>query len=490
MNVEIKPETLKIGGTEATIISIRNGEAAIGTCSAGYTGLGGVGSITRLFFIGSDPAVSIICPSHASKQMDKLISLCPGYIGYEGEIKVVVDTCYEKLNSASGSVVSSIREILALLEDGVYAIYFSEYYPTDGNGVFFWGGYNIPHVIHGTAERNRLINNNVFKPCFLIPSRPLDYYSPKTKVMVEENVKRNSVHGIAYHISGFHSVLLKGHHEAVACTEQDIPFRCLVIEKIFTPYTDPIEISPAVAKPPLDAPVPEDNGAPADEAANDAQQTEEAAPAAESSPDVPSDVIYPEGITGFRSASIKIPLEMFPKDMLRLMLTTPPEYKPRQFDTLNAKLSLTANKTVSNNVLSYTVLNKSDTMPDCEMLESAYAVKSLSDEQLNCLLAGDVECNGKVIISPNFYSSIVTACNFLQFTDPKRFVDFAIAVLDNPELIASHEYVSHRALTQNSDTKLQKFFQNVVDSNDPKYNKVKDAAETFLRRYVVKKKDN
>ena len=126
-------------------------------------------------------------------------------------------------------------------------------------------------------------------------------------------------------------------------------------------------------------------------------------------------------------------------------------------------------------------------MPDCEMLESAYAIKSLSDEQLNCLLAGDVECNGEVIISPNFYSSIVIACNFLQFTNPSRFVDFAIAVMDNPELIAAHDYVSHRALTQSSNTKLQRFFQNVVDSEDAKYSKVMEAAETCLRRLAENK---
>ncbi len=486
MNVEIKPETLKIGGTEATIISVKNGEAAIGTCSAGYTGLGGVGSITRLFFIGNDPIIDVICPNHGNKQMDKLISLCPGYSSYDNEIKKVIDGCFDKLNANSGTVINSIREILALLEDGVYAIYFSEYYPTDGSGVFFWGGYNIPHDVHGTAERNRLINNNVFKPCFLIPSRPLEYYSPKVKVGLEDTVKKRSVQGIVYHLSGFHSVLLKGHHGAVACTEQDIPFRCLVIEKVYAPYTDPIEISSATIDepPPQSAASSEDNSVQTDETAN-AEQTEEVV-TPEPSPKTPAKVIYPEGITGYRSASIKIPLDLFPKDMLKIILTASPEYKPRQFELINTKLTLTAKKALSNNVLSYTVLEKADTMPDCEMLESAYAVKSLSDEQLSCLLAGDVECRGQIIISPNFYSSIVTACNFLQFTDPKRFVDFAIAVMDNPELIASHEYVSHRSLTQSSDTKLQKFFQNVVDSDDAKYNKVKDAAETFLRRYIVK----
>ncbi len=477
MSVDIKSETLTIGGTEATIVAVKNGEAAIGTCNAGYLGIGGIGAKTRLFYIGNDPIVNVICPNHGNVNTDKLISLCPGFVKYNSDIKKTIDACYSRLSNGDPAL-SAIREILGLLQDGVYALYFSEYYPTDGSGVFFWGAYNIPHDIHGTAEQNRLIKGNVFKPCFLIPTQPLDYYSPKVKVGLEETVKKRTVQGIVYHLSGFHSMLLKGHHGAVACTEQGIPFRCLVIEKICTPYTDPIVLSPA----PTNTAVSENNDAAP-------ENPEEAAPAEEETveetvPETPEKVIYPEGITGFRSASIKIPLEQFPKDMLRFILTNLPEYKPRSFEVISTKLNTTSKKTVSNNVLPLAVLEKADTMPDCEMLESAYAIKSLSDEQLNCLLAGDVECRGQIIISPNFYSSIVTACNYLQFTDPNRFVDFAIAVMDNPELIAAHDYVSHRALTQNTNTKLQRFFQNVVDSDDAKYNKVTEAAETFLRRLM------
>ncbi|MGN0684213.1 MAG: hypothetical protein ACI4JY_11105 [Oscillospiraceae bacterium] len=475
MSVEIKSEVLTIGGTDATIISVKNGEALIGTCSAGYLGQNAVGSKTRLFYIGNNPVININCPNHGSEKTDKIVSLCPGYVTFDREIKKTIDSAFLKLNNGEAPL-TAIREILCLLEDGIYAIYFAEYYPTDGNGVFFWGGYNIPHDVHGTAEKNHLIKNNVFKPCFLIPTQPLSYYLPKIAAGLLDDVENRSVQGIAYHLSGFHSALLKGHHEAVACVEQEVPFRCLVIEKICTPYVEPIDIS---APPVSEAAAESDDTA---EAADDGSDAPEKAP-----PKSASKVIYPEGITGFRGASIKIPLELFPKEMLKTVLTTLPEYKPSHFDVITAKLSTPAQKTLSNNVLPRVVLEKADAMPDCEMLESAYAIKSLSDEQLNCLLAGDVECNGEVIISPNFYSSIVIACNFLQFTNPSRFVDFAIAVMDNPELIAAHDYVSHRALTQSSNTKLQRFFQNVVDSEDAKYSKVMEAAETCLRRLAENK---
>lgn len=490
MSVDIKSETIVVGNKEALLVSVQDGESAIGTCQAGYTGLGGVGSKTRLFFIGNEPIINIICPNHGNPHADKLVSFCPGYSSYDREIKKTIDNCFGKLNKGEPTI-SAIREILGLLEDGVYALYFSEYYPTDGSGSFYWGAYNIPHDVHGTAEDNRMLKGNVYRPCFLIPSLPLDYFLPKIKAGLTEPVKSRPVQGIVYHLTGFHSVLLKGHHGTVACMDEDVPFRCLVIEKVCTPYTDPIDVSFPVA-PISDVPPVEDESPTKgtdDEAASTETSTEESTlePVAVQPQTTQKKLIYPEGISGFRGASIKIPLESFPKDMLKFLLTSKPEYKPRHFDILSAKLFTTSKKAVSNNVLPYRILEKADALPDCEMLESAYAIKSLSDEQLNCLLAGDVEYNGEVIISANFYSSIIAACNYLLFTDTKRFVNFAIAVMDNPELIAAHDYVSHRALTQGSNAKLENFFQSVVDSGDAKYAKVLDAAETFLRRAMAKK---
>lgn len=484
MSVEIKSETLLVGGKEALIVTVRNGEGAIGTCEAGYTGLGGVASKTRLFYIGNVPVVSVVCPNHGDENHDKLISFCPGYSSFDHEIKKAIDACFNKLNK-SEPIVSSIHEILGLLEDGVYALYFSEYYPTDGSGAFFWGAYNIPHDVHGTAENNRMLKGNVYKPCFLVPSVPLDHFLPKIKTGISDPVKSRPVQGIVYHLTGFHSILLKGHHGAVACLEEGLPFKCLVIEKICQPYTDPIEApfaaSATEAFPAADGEdIPETTDGETEAEAVDTEQPPETGKSSKR-------LIYPEGISGFRGPSIKVPLELFPKETLKFLLTSKKEYKPSQFDILSAKLATVTKKAVSNNILPLQILEKADALPDCEMIESAYAISSLSDEQLNCLLAGDVECNGEVIVSANFYSSIIAASNYLLFTDPKRFVTFAIAIMDNPELIAAHDYISHRALTQADNPRLEAFFQSVVSSSDTKYAKIMDAAETFLRRAKARK---
>ncbi len=472
MGMEIKSETIDLNGKSVLLVSVKNGEAAIGTCFAGHTDhIGGAGTQTRLFFIGSDPVINFICPNHSNKRSDKLVSFCPGFQGYEPKIHDALGNCFNKLNEGD-SLASGLRDIFGLLEDGVYTAYMSDYYPTDGSGIFFWGGYNISHEVRGTAEQSRVIPpGQTFKPCFLVPTEPLDYFEARTRVSTDEQVKRRKVQGIVYHLSGFHSALLKGHHGAVSCVDKDIPYTCAVIEKVCEPYTDIIY---------PEAPMPEP--APAEESAEGEAggETAEAnpAPAAPLKP-----VFVPEGITGFRSPSVKIPLELFPKDMLRIIIEGRAEYKPRQFALLMAKLNAVSRKAVSNNVLPYTILEKSEQMPDCEMIESAYAVKKLSDEQLNSLLRGDVEYNGEVIVSPNFYSSIVTACNFLQFSDTQRFVDFAIAIMDNPDLAATHEYVAHRASGQYASRKLYNFFKNAVDGGDAKYEKIIPVAKTFVNRF-------
>lgn len=476
MSAEVKSETIDLDGKSVLLISVKDGEAAIGTCFAGHTEHSGSASTrTRLFYIGSDPVINLICPNHANKQSDKLVSFCPGFQGYEPKIHDALGSSFNKLNNGDG-LAAGLRDLCTLLEDGVYAAYMADYYPTDGNGNFFWGGYNISHEVRGTAEHNRTIGiQRTFKPCFLVPTEPLDYFTAKMRVTTDEQVKRRRVQGIVYHLSGLHSALLKGHHGAVCCVDKDIPYTCAVLEKISEPYTDrPVPSAPEPV------PMPEEGG---DEAA--AAETAEAAESVKPAPApvLPRPVFVPEGITGFRGPSVKIPLAAFPKEMLRMIIEGRPEYKPRQFGILMAKMDAVKRKSVSNNVLPLSVLEKSEQMPDCEMIESAYAIDRLTDDELNCLLRGDVEYNGEVIVSPNFYSSIVTACNFLQFSNTQRFVDFSIAIMDNPDLAATHEYVARRAAGQSSNKKLYNFFKGVVDGKEAKYEKIIPIAQTFVNRY-------
>mgnify|MGYP000862594333 FL=1 len=213
MGVEIKSEHIDIGGSNVVLVSVRGGKAVIGTCSAGYGAKrGDTSAQTRLFYIGNDPVAEILCPNHGSKSSDKLISLCTGYSAMDDEIHDTLTESFTRLNKGD-SLAAGLHDVLALLPDGVYTIYYSDYYPTDGAGTFFWGAYNLAHEIHGTAEHNHTIGRSkTFRPCFLIPGTPLDTYDSKLLPMTNEAAKSRVCQGIVYHLSGLHSVLLKGHH--------------------------------------------------------------------------------------------------------------------------------------------------------------------------------------------------------------------------------------------------------------------------------------
>ena len=476
MSVDIKTETVDFDGKSALLVTVKDGSCIIGTCSMGCVEQSGnLSARLRMFYIGSDPVLNLICPSRANKQSDKLVSFSPGFQGYDIKINDALTNSFNRLNNGE-SLGSGLRDVFGLLEDGVYTVYYSDYYPTDGNGNFYWGAYNISHEVHGTAEHNRAIGDREYRPCFLLPTQPMDYFAPRVKVGIDEQVKTRRVQGIAYHVSGLYSALLKGHHGSVFCVENNIPFRCAVIEKITEPYVERKPRS-AVSAPPAGEVDPE--------APNAAEQLDAEQTPAEN-PDDGIDNAGINGITGFRSPSVKIPLYAFPRDVLKQLIESRTEFKPPHFNIMAAKLLTTRRKSINNNAMPRSVLERAEQMPDCEMVESAYAIDELTDEQLNCLLRGEVECNGKLIVSPNFYSSIITACSFLQFKDPKRFVDFSIAIMESPELSAAHEYVARRVASQTSNSKVFNFFKTVSESNDVKYDKIHFIAQTYVRRLSQK----
>ncbi|MGN0688087.1 MAG: hypothetical protein ACI4KA_08285 [Oscillospiraceae bacterium] len=459
MSVEIKSEYISVGGSNVLLVSVKGGSAVFGTCTAGHNHQrGDISTLKKLFYVGNEPLVVMNCPNNGDKRTDRIMSIAPGLAGMPHEISHVFMDCLNKINRGE-SLEMGLRDMFLLMPDGVYTVYSSEYYPTDGGGIFFWGAYNVAHEVRGSADCNRAIGaNKTYRPCFLVPGKTLEFYTQKNRSVADEYVKSAKYHGIAYHLCGLHSVLLRGYHNAVACVEADIPYKCAVIEKIDDVYTE-------AAPKPAAKPAPQAEGA----------ENAEAKPAA------PEER---EGITGFRSASIKIPLELMPKDMVRVLLENRSESKPSQYNTLINKLSQVRRRTVSNHALPAIVHQKSELLPDCEVIESAFAVSSLSEEQLQSLLNGDVECNGEVIINPNFYSSIVTACNYLQFHDEKRFIEFAVAIMENPELYATQEYIAKR-VARLSNSKIYRYFKSVLESSEPKYEKILATAERYVREYEL-----
>ncbi len=479
MAAEIKTDHININGQNITLVSVNNGKNLIGVCSAGYNmKREDSASINKIFYIGADPVINILCPNHGDKYMDKLISMSNGYGGMAENMHDSITECFDRANNGD-SLETSLHNIFTFLSDGVYTLYTAEYYPTDGNGTFFWGAYNIPHEVNGTSEFVRTIGaSRTFTPCFLIPGTPLDMYLAKTKAAADEVIKKRQIQGIVYHLSGLHSVLLKGHHGAVSCAMAGVPFKCAVIEKIAAPYTEVMTYIPNITakKQPVESLENEEMFGFEDEEQPSAPAPAEPEPVAE------PEVIEHEGITGFRSPSVKIPIEMMPRHMLNTILQTHSETKPSHFSFILQKNNVIKKKSYTNNILPLPALENCDRMPDCEMIESANAIDGLSQDQLDALLAGNTEYNGNIIISPNFYTSIVTACNYLQFHDKQRFVTFSLSILDNPDLYATHEYIARRIARIDSN-RIYDFFREAVSANDPRYEKIMGTAESYIKDY-------
>ncbi len=482
MGVEIKTDHININGQNVTLVSVNSGRNLIGVCSAGYNmRREDSSSINKLFYIGADPVINILCPNHGDRYMDKLISMAGAYGGMSEDMHNSITECFDRVNNGD-SLETSLHNIFTFLSDGVYTVYTAEYYPTDGNGTFFWGAYNIPHEVNGTAECVRSISaHRTFTPCFLIPGNPLDSYLAKTKAAADEAIKNRKIQGIVYHLSGLHSVLLKGHHGAVSCAMAGVPFKCAVIEKITDPYTEVMTyIPPAPAK----KQTPEYASGEEPFGFDGEEQNPAPAPSETENASEPV-VIEHEGITGFRSPSVKIPIETFPRNMLHTILQSHTEIKPQYFSHIMQKTNVIRKKSYTNNILPLPALENCDRMPDCEMIESANAIDNLSQDQLDALLSGNTEYNGNIIISPNFYTSIVTACNYLQFNDKQRFVTFSISILDNPDLSATHEYIAKRIARIDS-SRIYDFFRGAVSANDPRYEKIMGTAESYIKEYDIK----
>ena len=111
-----------------------------------------------------------------------------------------------------------------------------------------------------------------------------------------------------------------------------------------------------------------------------------------------------------------------------------------------------------------------------------------SQAQLDALLSGETECNGEIIISPNFYASIVTACNYLQFTNPRKFIEFSLSILDNHELNATHEYIANR-ISRVVSKDVYAFFRAVVENSDPGYDKILPIAKKYIEFYEKQKNE-
>lgn len=442
MKNSIAYEQMEVDGREFLLVGVRNSIGGMGMCRISNEF---ASSRKECFFLGQEALIDFLTPNpenhHASKiiwqnsdrakcgdnMINRLCTATTNYFGYGYDIS------------------RAIEPIFDLLSNGLYCIHEAKMFPTDGSGNFFWNGYMIKQEYNGSADVNNALEGKNFVPCFLIPTEQISTFS-RSKLQIEtEKIKtKKKIGGLAYHTSGMFSALLAGHHAALAALLNDVDFRCLVIEPITKVISEEL---------------------------SDTYESQSGFFEKKHSV-----------ITAVGCPFVSIPIAAMPKNMLETFLITRKNAKPKYFDDIKHSADLPV-KIRNKKLIPADTYSKAELCPDCEMIESAYVIDSLSTAQAEALLAGQLEIDGEIIVSSNYYNSIVTACNFLQYTDYDRFIEFTARILMNPTLAAVHGYIANR-VARIMNYKLFDAFKMVLSSSDEAYRQIMPVAAKYVDAYT------
>lgn len=439
MNPIINTMLMSVGDREFLLVDVCKSTQNIGTCivTGHITGPGERQPSVELFYIGDETVVTMVKPSATDRHSNKVITQVGSVT--DDNIKNRLSVASDNYFTYNQSLIKSLQPVLEILTTGLYVCHVSKMIPSDGGGNYFWNAYNTRHEVTGSSEYNSLIGDeNNFIPCFLIPSSNIaDYSDAKVRAQSERLKQNKQIGGVAYHLTGMFSVLLDGHHSATACLMNDSDFNCLVIEPIRNVLFENKETAM-------------DNNR------------------------------EPRAIA-LSCPFVKIPIGAIPEAMTENFFLKRRHEKPANYDILKSKSNRTI-RAMSKSLLSKSLYLKAELLPDCAMIESAHAISELSEEQLNALLAGETKYNDQVIISNNYYNSIVTACNFLQYSDFNRFIAFSLNILRNPDLTATHKYVVDR-LSNVMNEEVYNFLKEMISEENKTHIELIPIAENYIRRY-------
>lgn len=431
-------EIMRLGGKDMAIIYLENGKGTISKHNLGNARrIDDKTAFINSLCIEDYPIINITTLKGKGRCNDKMI--CSGY-GREDASREITRLIEDAGNTGYTSLegaVNAVYPILSNMSEGLYGIYYTKLYPTDGAGNFFWSLSSIPKEMVGTAHRDCADSpNETLLPCFLLPTiSPVHYDEQKIESYREQIRNGDNLAGIALQIEGLFCALLDGHHRAAACTLEEVDFYGIVIERIDEVLFEEVE--------------DEDSG----------------------------DIV--RKATGLASISCKLPFELIPQTISRKALQLRKEKKPVNYYKIKHQYN---NREPVRGHVSWSdeIIEKSELLPDAQMILSAQTISGITDDELLALLESKTSHNGRVIVSRNLYESIVTAINFLLYTDVARFIDFAISVMREVNLVATHHYIAQR-LSRVNDKKIYDFFKEITENEYIKDN-IKEIATKYLER--------
>jgi hypothetical protein len=399
MNPNVATTSMNIQGREFVLAEVSRGRGQIGVFRSTSTSL----TATDVLFIEKEPIIKMFNPRTSDDFSNKLIAQISGAEKAADFIKTRLAGAADNYYNYSQGLVRSAIPVLELLCPGLYVVHESQMHPCDGNGGFFWNSYNQQREVNGTSEKNTVIGDNNYTPCFLIPTKQTASFQAKIMYSLADKYKDEGkqLAGVAYHVTGMFSALLEGHHAATAAILNDADFRCIVIEPITGVIYDSNEKSTLKVR--------------------------------------------NRKVVALSCPYVNIPLEQLPDNTLERFLITRNNVKPVFYQEIKPKMTKTI-RAISKRAFPANLYEKVEQLPDCALVESASGVNAITEEQLTALLAGEVMLNDEYIVSNNHYSSIIAAANYLQTADFKRFLSFAVDILKNDDISVAHKYIAERLL--------------------------------------------
>jgi hypothetical protein len=435
-NVTITP--MNIDGREFILAEVSRGMGQIGV----FRHMSTKTTALDVMFIEKEPILKIFNNRTTDEYHSKSILQISGAEKAPDFIQARLTAAVDNLFNYTQGLARSATPVLELLCPGLYVVHESQMHPSDGSGGFFWNAYSTKREFAGSSDKNQVIGNGNYSPCFLIPTyQPAGFQAKKMYTESDKYKTGEKLRGVAYHVSGMFSALLTGHHAATAALLNDTDFRCMVIEPL--------------------------SGVVYNEAEKKAQKRK---------------------VIALSCPYVNIPLEDMPDATLERFLVTRKHIKPVAFTEIKAKLGKVI-RTVSKKAFPAAVYEKAEQLPDTSLVESAADINHLTGEQLTALLDSRVKVNDDdpdFIVSSNHYSSIVSAANFLQTVDFNRFLGFAVEILEREDLSVAHKYIAERLLTIMHPDIFQ-FFNAAVEAADS--NAQENVILEVARKYVIRWRD-
>lgn len=438
MKGTVSTESLVLENKEITLVSVTGSDNGFGLCDTTTDLRNGT---RETFYVGQEAIINIVQKNTNDPYSNKLIwqiSSTEKCGDFQRRISNAVEEFYENGNT----ITNAMSGIFETLKNGLYAVYQTEMIPTDGAGNFFWSSYSVSHELNGSSKYNTVCRKqrNV-NPAFLVPTETIANFSESVLSVEREKLDKNpSYGGIAFHLSGMFCALISNHHAAAAALMDGQKLNCVIIEPLRNIFFKNEIITKEGEEPSMEV----------------------------------CDYIY--------SPFVKIPIYKIPQSMLENFLITRRSDKTKYYDYIRAYSDRPSKIKAGKRVVPRVILEKCEQTPDAEMLQSASFIDKLTDEELEALLNGETMLNDRVIVNNNYYSSVCIACNYLQYTNFDKFLNFAISIMKNETLTAMHQFVAGR-LMPIMDPAVKDMFESVKNSGNDVYESIVPFAEKYLRRY-------